>query len=103
MELCHRCEKKWFHIGLNVDKISNGCQRVDQNLEEDMPFLYSDANEMDPVPVPDRLEPLTQIEEMLVAWVHRFIEVRQVRRVQYKYKGHVVRSAALKLRNRLGH
>jgi hypothetical protein len=51
-----------------------------------MPFLYSGANEMDPGPMPPSLEQLTQIEEMLIARVHCFVEVRQVRGVQYKYK-----------------
>jgi hypothetical protein len=55
-----------------------------------MPFLYSGANEMDPGPMPLGLEQLTQIEEMLIARVHCFSEVRQVRGVQYKYKGHIV-------------
>jgi hypothetical protein len=45
---------------------------------------------MDPGPAEPGLEPLTQIEEMLIARVHCFVEVRQVRGIQYKYKGHVV-------------
>lgn len=40
--------------------------------------------------VPSSLPELTSVEEMLIARVHVFIEVRQVRGQQFKYKGHVV-------------
>jgi hypothetical protein len=36
------------------------------------------------------LPKLTRIEEMLIARVHVFIEVRKVRGQQYHYRGHVV-------------
>jgi hypothetical protein len=32
---------------------------------------------------------LTQIEKMLIARVHVFIKIRQIRSVQYKYKSHI--------------
>jgi hypothetical protein len=35
------------------------------------------------------LFPLTQIKEMLIARVYVFIKIRQIRDVQYKYKGHI--------------
>jgi hypothetical protein len=91
LETCSRCEEMWFHMGLDENRVCTSCQKVDKNLDEDkMPFLYSGANEMDPGPMPLGLEQLTQIEEMLIARVHCFVEVRQVRGVQYKYKGHIV-------------
>lgn len=90
MEECSRCQEKWFHMGLDSDRVCNSCQKVDKGLDDDLPFLYSRANEMDPGPISDELESLTQIEGMLIARVHCFVEVRQVRGVQYKYKGHVV-------------
>jgi hypothetical protein len=91
LETCSRCEEMWFHMGLDDNRVCSSCQKVDKNLNEDeMPFLYSGANEMDPGPIPPSLEPLTQIEEMLIARVHCFVEVRQVRGIQYKYKGHIV-------------
>jgi hypothetical protein len=55
-----------------------------------MPFLYSIENDLNPGMMPEGLEPMTQIEEMLIAQVHCYVEVRQIRGVQYKYKGHVV-------------
>jgi hypothetical protein len=45
---------------------------------------------MDPSGVPDHLLVLTQVEEMLIARVHVFLEVRQIRGQQYKYIGHVI-------------
>jgi hypothetical protein len=90
LETCLRCDEKWFRMGLNNDMICNSCVKADSKLDEGLPFLYSADNEMDPGPAEPGLEPLTQIEEMLIARVHCFVEVRQVRRVQYKYKGHVV-------------
>jgi hypothetical protein len=36
------------------------------------------------------LPQLTSVEEMLIARVHVFIDIRQVRGQQFKYKGHVV-------------
>ncbi|KAK1917295.1 hypothetical protein P3342_000008 [Pyrenophora teres f. teres] len=90
METCARCDEKWFHMGLNDDRVCTSCINADKELDEDMPFLYSGANDMDPGPAAAGLEPLTQIQEMLIARVHCFVEVRQVRGVQYKYKGHVV-------------
>ena len=44
---------------------------------------------MDPGPLPQGLPVLTTVEEMLIARVHVFMEVHQVRGQQYKYSGHV--------------
>jgi hypothetical protein len=58
-----------------------------------MPFQFSADNEMDPGPVPTQLTgeyALTQVEQMLIARVHCFVEVRQVRGSQFRYRGHVV-------------
>jgi hypothetical protein len=103
LETCACCKERWFHMGLDGDRICGSCQKADKDLDEDMPFLYSAANEMDPGPIPPGLEPLTQVEEMLIARVHCFVKVRQVYGVQYKYKGHVVnfRTNTSKVYNRL--
>jgi len=66
------------------------CRRRDKNKAEDEPELFSKENLMDPGSVPEHLLALTQVEEMLIARVHVFIEVRQVRGQQYKYTGHVI-------------
>jgi ATP-dependent DNA helicase PIF1 len=81
------------------DGVCTACQRQDRNLDKDAPYLLSAANDMDPMPHPrdlpvdhpfyEDLPELSQVEEMLIARVHCFIEVRQVRGVQYKYRGHI--------------
>jgi hypothetical protein len=88
---CSRCLECWFDMKLNVDKVSESCIRVDgpKKRGDDEPYMFSAANEMDPGPVPDWLPVLSPIEEMCIAKVHTFIEVRQHRGVQYKYKGHI--------------
>ncbi|CAA9956395.1 Helitron helicase domain protein [Pyrenophora teres f. maculata] len=78
METCACCDEKWFHMGLNDDRVCTSCINADKELDEDMPFLYSGANDMDLGPAAAGLEPLTQIEEMLIARVHCFVEVRQI-------------------------
>lgn len=40
--------------------------------------------------MPPGLPKLSQIEEMLIARVHHFVEVRQIRGQQYKYRGYIV-------------
>jgi hypothetical protein len=77
-------------MGLDDDMVCSSCIKADKDKDEDMPFLYSIENNLDPGMMPEGLEPMTQIEEMLIARVHCHVEVRQVRGVQYKYKGHVV-------------
>jgi hypothetical protein len=72
---------------MNRDSVCARCQRADKGKED--VFLYGTANNMDPGEMPD-LPELSQVEEMLIARVHVFIEVRQVRGQQYKYKGHIV-------------
>jgi hypothetical protein len=87
---CLRCNEAWFKQDLNNDFVCSRCIYVDQKKKEDEPYLFSDANHMDPVVIPEDLPELTQIEEMLVARVHPFVEIRQVRGHQYKYSGHIV-------------
>ena len=72
------------------DGVCDRCIRVDQRRSVDEPFLYSAANQMDPGDLPPDLPEVTQVEEMLIARVHIFMEVRRVRGQQYKYSGHVV-------------
>jgi len=63
---------------------------VDKSRDDNAPFLYSAANDMDPGDVPTSLPVLTQVEDMLIAPVHVYVEVRQIRGQQYKYTGNVV-------------
>jgi hypothetical protein len=92
LQTCSRCNERWFHMGLNDDNVCSGCHRVDKDVDPDdpgTPYLFSNDNLMDPGPRAP-LEPLSQVEEMLIARVHTHVEVRQIRGQQYKYRGHVV-------------
>ena len=89
MEYCVRCREQWFNMGLGDDGVCARCTRVDMKRLLNEPFLYSSENHLDPGNQFD-LPPLTQVEEMLIARVHVFIEIRQVRGVQYRYKGHII-------------
>ena len=72
------------------DGICARCRRVDKNCGASDPGLFTAENMLYPGLVPSALPALTSVEEMLIARVHVFIEVRQVRGQQFKYKGHVV-------------
>jgi hypothetical protein len=78
MEECNVCLEKWFNIGVRGG-ICARCRRRDKKRAEDEPDLFSKENFMDPGSVPGHLQPLTQVEEQLIARVHVHIEVRQVR------------------------
>ena len=66
MEYCERCRERWFEMGLK-DGVCNKCFLADKKKNEDEPFLYSAANNMDPGCIPSHLPKLTQIEEMVIA------------------------------------
>jgi hypothetical protein len=86
METCLRCQERWFDMKLDGQGICARCKRVDRNNDV---YKFSAANNMHPGEMPD-LPELSQTEEMLIARVHVFIEVRRVRGQQYKYSGHIV-------------
>jgi hypothetical protein len=92
METCSRCNERWFKMRLNGDNVCKDCIKVDRDVDPDEPFMFTYANLLDPGPVPGEaiLPKLSQVEEMLISRVHCFVEVRQVRGQQYKYRGHIV-------------
>jgi ATP-dependent DNA helicase PIF1 len=107
LETCNSCQERWFDMELQGG-VCRRCQKDDakRNTNVDSqqePRLFSDENFTDPGEMPVNLPPLTQVEEMLIARVHTFIEVRQHRGQQFKYRGHVcnfmanVEKACLKL------
>lgn len=77
---------------LDASGVCSRCShRRDQGKVDDMPFLFSDGNSLDPGEMPDAdLLQLTQVEEMLISRVHVHTEVHQIRGVQYQYTGHVI-------------
>jgi hypothetical protein len=90
MGTCGRCRERWFDMGLDDNDICARCRRVDKTCSDSDPGLYSAENYMNPGHLLTSLPQLTSVEEMLIARVHVFIDIRQVRGQQFKYKGHVV-------------
>ena len=83
LETCNSCQERWFDMELQGG-VCRRCQKDDakRNTNVDSqqePRLFSDENFTDPGEMPVNLPPLTQVEEMLIARVHTFIEVRQHR------------------------
>jgi ATP-dependent DNA helicase PIF1 len=76
-----------------VDGICANCRKVDKKRESNEPYLFTAENLADPGPFPQPAEgplpELTQFEEMLIARVHIYMEIRQHRGQQYKYRGHI--------------
>ncbi|KJZ69504.1 hypothetical protein HIM_11101 [Hirsutella minnesotensis 3608] len=89
MERCTRCQETWFDMGLK-DDICKRCIAKDKNKKEDEPWFFSAENQLDFGLIPVFLPELTKVEEMLIAPVHVFVNVMQVRGQQYKYRGHIV-------------
>ncbi|KAJ3535345.1 hypothetical protein NM208_g7167 [Fusarium decemcellulare] len=89
MENCVRCQETWFDMGLK-DGVCKRCIAKDKNKQEDEPLFFSAENQLDFGSIPAFLPQLTRIEEMLIARVHVFVNVMQVRGQQYKYRGHIV-------------
>jgi len=66
------------------------CRAWDKNIHPGEPFFFSHGNHLDVGVVPRQLPSLTQVEEMVIARVHVFVNVMQIRGQQYLYRGHVV-------------
>jgi hypothetical protein len=88
MEKCVRCKEKWFEMKLNSSEVCNKC--IVAQKRKAMPYVYSEGNAMDPGEMPDGLQPLTQVEEMLIARAHVQMVMKRVRGHQFHYSGHTV-------------
>ncbi|KAG6977910.1 hypothetical protein FocnCong_v009922 [Fusarium oxysporum f. sp. conglutinans] len=82
MEHCARCQETWFDMGLKGG-ICKRCIARDKNKKEDEPWFFSAENQLDFGLIPAFLPQLTIVEEMLIARVHVFVNVMQVRGQQY--------------------
>lgn len=71
------------------DGICKRCLAKDKN-KEDEPWFFSAENQFDFNLIPVSLPQLTTVEEMLIAPVHVFVNVMQIRGQQHKYCGHIV-------------
>lgn len=88
METCIRCKEKWFDMKLNRERVCMKCIMVQKR--KPMPYVYGEGNAMDPGEMPHGLQPLTQVEEMLVARAHVQMVIKRVRGHQFHYSGHTV-------------
>ena len=90
IQVSQRCSRRWLHLRLDHKNVCANCVLQDSRRQPEGPFLFSAENFADPGELPTGLPALTQVEEMLIARVYVFIEVRQYKGVQYSYKGHIV-------------
>ena len=70
-----------MHLATQGDNIGvcKVCVRDAKSLKYlNKPFLFSDANNMDPGAVPEHLPTLTEVKEMIIARVHIYLQVAQV-------------------------
>jgi hypothetical protein len=89
MDYCHRCREKWFDMNVK-NGVCKRCRARDKNRRPDEPFFFSHENCLDFGDIPTELPSLTQVEEMVIARIHVFVNVMQIRGQQYLYRGHVV-------------
>jgi hypothetical protein len=76
---------------LNDISVCKACIKDTKSLKNPSePFLFSDVNNIDPGAVPEYLPILTEIEEIIIAYIHVHLQVARVYRQQYQYTGHVI-------------
>ena len=95
IETCSRCNERWFqmHLATQGDDIGiyKACVKDAKSLKyPSEPFLFSNANNIDPGTVSKHLPILTEVEEMIIARVYVHLQVARVRGQQYQYTKHVV-------------
>ena len=86
---------KFHHVSCPICKecypsmvlVQGKCRRCNA---EKKPNKFSASNNMDPGDVPNELQGLTEIEEMLIAKVFTVMSVYKLRGGQYGYKGNVI-------------
>jgi hypothetical protein len=63
MEMCIQCKEKWFEMKLDRRGLQEvGCSSETEGNATSMLRVYGEGSEM-----PDGLQPLTPVEEMLIA------------------------------------
>jgi hypothetical protein len=90
VDTCNTCNRTWFGLDVFNSECSDCLDdRMKNSTTEGFVPLFGRLNNLDPGPMPPELPTLSPIEEMLLARVHIFMEVRQHRGLQYKYRGHI--------------
>jgi hypothetical protein len=85
METCSCCNEQWFQMHLATDGdnigVCKACVRDTKSLKYlSEPFLFSDMNNMDPGAVPEHLPTLTEVKEIIIAYIHIHLQVVRVHR-----------------------
>ena len=83
-KLCLVCNERFPSIKL----VMGECQHCYN--DKNTPKRFSAENNMDPKNLPEELQDLTEIEEMLIAQIFSIISVYCLREGQYAYKGNVI-------------
>ncbi|CAG8610513.1 10516_t:CDS:1, partial [Gigaspora rosea] len=81
---CPTCKECFPSITLVVGE----CRRC--YTEKTLPKKFSFDNNMDPGEVPEELQKLTEIEEMLIAQVFSVMVVYKLRKGQHRYRGNII-------------
>ena len=69
--------------GNNIS-VYKACVRDTKSLKDlSEPFLFSNMNNIDLGTMPKHLPILTEVEEMIIAYIHIHLQVAQVRGQQY--------------------
>ena len=82
--MCSCYNERWFqiHLATQGDNIGvcKACIRDANSLKYlSKPFLFSDTNNMDPGTIPEYLPTLTEVEEMMIAYIYVHLQVARVR------------------------
>ena len=88
METYSRYNKQWFQIHLaiysNNISVYKAYIRDTKSLKNlSKPFLFSNTNNMDSGIMPKHLPTLTEVEEIIIAYIYIHLQVARVRRQQY--------------------
>ena len=75
-----------MHLATQGDNISiyKACVKDAKSLRyPSKPFLFSNTNNMDPSAMSEYLPTLTKVKEMIIAYIHVYLQVVRVRGQQY--------------------
>jgi hypothetical protein len=82
-----------MHLATHSNNISvyKACIRDIKSLKNlSEPFLFSNANNIDLGTMPKYLPTLTEVKEMIIAYIYIHLQVVRVYKQQYQYTGHIV-------------
>lgn len=89
---CDICNELGFDMQIHEFQGTSMCARCkrDAKAHPKEVHLWGADNDMDPLPLPSHLPPLSIAEELLIARAHVLVSCCRVKGCQYKYSGHVI-------------